>query len=418
MLKRVVCLLQVRLAFSFHLPNAPLYSVGEFRQSLSSYSRSYFHHVKAPVLSATVIKAEEQPDMVFPSNSSETCSPLALQDVDLMLIQQEQQKVPIYSLEINDNLLEDEQKLSRSPSASKDVDFWVAFQNVKQDLGSIFQTATDSALISVLVVFGIASLLSYDMQYMRGWTPAEIFAHLPYDSLHLYAVNVEGHPATTALMTSMISYFLGDILAQVITDKARPGSFDRWRGIRWASAGALIHSSFSSVYFPISDKIADNFLGDGAGPLKLMFQIWIDNTIYFPILTLALFIYLGLTSGDNITSAWTSFEKKLVPLGTRAWRFWPLADLLTFGPVPPQFRLLYVSAVRIIWVAIQSSFVAQQQQLEESKKQHAEATDQEPEEEVSGWKWPAVDSREVFLAFMAYFTASAIFCGNIYFNPQ
>jgi len=313
--------------------------------------------------------------------------------------------------------------------------------------GQLVRTATDAAAISVALVYPLALLVSYNALGMRGWTPAEMAVWLPGDSLRLYSANTAGHPATTALLTSMTSYFLGDVLAQVITDGARPGRFDRLRGLRWASAGALVHASLSSLYFPLSDRAAEAAVGADPSAAKMAFQIWIDNTIYFPVLTLALFVYLAAAAegpGAGLRGGWAAFRAKLVPLGTRAWRFWPLADLLTFGPVPPPFRLLYVSTVRIVWVAIQSSYVARSAQIEktlEERKTEPIADSQnhsslettkkidehfegllEQAKEPTIWERPpfslipSADSPEAFYAFMAYFAASSALC--LYYLAQ
>jgi len=292
------------------------------------------------------------------------------------------------------------------------------------DLKGLFNAALDVVVISIPFILGLSYAVQYASTIYRGWTLLEMAAQLPGHSLQVYTASIQNSPTLTAIATSTTSYFLGDVLAQVITEDARPGRFDKARGLRWGAAGACVHATLSQAYFPISDIIAEHLCGVGASWQKIFFQIWFDNTIYFPILTLALFAFLAVTSGETLASSWTSFEKKLVPLGTRAWRFWPVADLLTFGPVPPALRLLYVSTIRILWVAIQSSYIAGQKKIEKELAENPNSalvaeptTKQFNKSSLGNIQFPPADSPEMFYAFSIYFLVSFFGCLFILVNP-
>ena len=78
--------------------------------------------------------------------------------------------------------------------------------------------------------------------------------------------------------------------------------------------------------------------------LTAVARMLVDQSCFAPIATGAFFFAMGLMEGNDPiekvqTFWWTALKTN--------WSVWPFAQLVTFGIIPLQFRILFVNVVSI-----------------------------------------------------------------------
>jgi len=94
-------------------------------------------------------------------------------------------------------------------------------------------------------------------------------------------------------LTSLVGFFIGDLLAQKFIDAGE--EFDVARIVRLASFGLLFHGPSGHFFYGFLDGKLP-----GTSPLIVATKVAIDQLIWNPIFGCAFFSYLGLTQGQTI----------------------------------------------------------------------------------------------------------------------
>jgi len=227
--------------------------------------------------------------------------------------------------------------------------------------GPILATALAAALAAALWkdVAAIASLYENDAFMEADWLPeaARLLLRLPVDLLEDYGAAALAAPVLTKALTSCASYLFGDLTAQAVEGRRRPGLLDLPRAARNGLLGFALHGPALHFWVlflergPLAGALPE-------GPVLLLVKVALDQTAFAVFINAAYAALDGVLSDLSPSDALRRARQVLVPSVVQSWRFWPLVHLVSYSPlIPLDFKILWIDVMEIIWVAILSSTV-------------------------------------------------------------
>lgn len=149
------------------------------------------------------------------------------------------------------------------------------------------------------------------------------------------------YPITTKAITSLVGFFLGDLVAQKFLGE--DGAAFNWARVgRMAAFGFLIHGPTGHYFYSFLDRLIV-----GATPIKVAAKVAVDQLFWAPIFTALFFSFLGFAEGKSLDEVIDKINRDTWTAVTTSWKFWPLAHTINFAFVPTSQRLLYINALQI-----------------------------------------------------------------------
>jgi protein Mpv17 len=174
--------------------------------------------------------------------------------------------------------------------------------------------------------------------------------HHVRSGLQWYSTKANTIPLLTKALTSLSLYTLGDILAQLLEQKK---SFDKPRIIRLAFYAFLVVGPVSHYWYNFLEKLVEKKMKMPTFK-AVVTKIAFDQFLFTPPMTVLFFTYMSLASGAGLNAAIRSVRMELFPTLKVNWVVWPIAHTVTFGVIPLEFRVLFVSAIAIFWACFLS----------------------------------------------------------------
>lgn len=103
-----------------------------------------------------------------------------------------------------------------------------------------------------------------------------------------YNTNLDKYPILTKALTSLVGFFLGDLIAQKFLGE-KGADLDKWRLARMASFGFLIHGPIGHYFYSNLDRLIV-----GKSATKVASKVFVDQICWAPIFTAIFFGYLGI----------------------------------------------------------------------------------------------------------------------------
>lgn len=162
--------------------------------------------------------------------------------------------------------------------------------------------------------------------------------------VHIWAIynsRLACYPITTKAITSLIGFFIGDLVAQKFLGDA-DAPINWARVARMASFGFLLHGPTGHYFYSMLDRFII-----GTSPIKVASKVVIDQLLWAPVFTALFFSYLGFTEGKSLDEVIDKIQRDTWIAVKTSWKFWPLAHTINFAFIPTSQRLLYVNALQI-----------------------------------------------------------------------
>jgi len=160
----------------------------------------------------------------------------------------------------------------------------------------------------------------------------------------------------TKSLTSCATNAFSDVLCQklIITSKEEesdtstlPLTIDKERlgqaavtGLIWS--GPVTHYWYKLLFGKLTISIKDPIIG-------LVVQILLDSIIFSPVTVSGYFTLRSIMEGSGIEGIKDKLSTRLVKTVFGAWKFWPAANIINFGLIPLEFRVLYMNVLSIFW---------------------------------------------------------------------
>lgn len=84
-------------------------------------------------------------------------------------------------------------------------------------------------------------------------------------------------------------------------------------------------------------------------------QVTIDQLVWCPIFTMALFCFTGITAGFSPREIFTNFKISGPQVIFSSWLIWPAAHAVNFRVIPGRQRLLYINIIQLFFNSILSA---------------------------------------------------------------
>lgn len=156
-----------------------------------------------------------------------------------------------------------------------------------------------------------------------------------------YNLSLEKNPILTKALTSLIGFFLGDLLAQKFLS-ADDAEINKGRLARMASFGFLIHGPTGHYFYSALDRVIV-----GTSPLKVASKVAIDQVLWAPIFTCLFFGYLGIAERKSRKEIVDKIKNDTWTGVKASWKFWPVAHTINFALIPTSQRLLYINTLQV-----------------------------------------------------------------------
>lgn len=157
----------------------------------------------------------------------------------------------------------------------------------------------------------------------------------------MYCSQLDRSPITTKAFTSLIGFFLGDLIAQKFMGD-KDADIDWARVARMASFGFLLHGPTGHYFYSALDRSVV-----GTTPIKVATKVAIDQILWAPVFTSMFFAYLGFSEGKSLDDVINKIKNDTWTGVTASWKFWPLAHAINFAFVPTAQRILYINTLQV-----------------------------------------------------------------------
>ena len=173
--------------------------------------------------------------------------------------------------------------------------------------------------------------------------------------LNWYSKLLLEKPYSTKMITSFITFGLGDVISQTIEKNAKKKKgeksfFNFVRFIKQATFGVLItpylHLHFAKI---VPFVVPQN---PNSNPKTIILKrLLYDQTVHATAFTVVYFLWLNMVNHTGFNKAVKNMSELLVPTMIANWKVWPAVMLINFSIMPQHFSVLYVNVVAIFWNA-------------------------------------------------------------------
>jgi protein Mpv17 len=157
--------------------------------------------------------------------------------------------------------------------------------------------------------------------------------------LQAYSDALDKNPITMKALTSLVGWFLGDLLAQLFI---AGGPIDYKRLATLSFFGFIYHGPSGHFFYNWLDKQIE-----GTDAVPVFTKVAIDQLFWCPIFMSVFFTYLGIVNGDSLSQIGNKIKNDLLTACQGSWKVWPIVHLINFKFVSNKWRIPYINAVQI-----------------------------------------------------------------------
>ncbi|XP_023325668.1 mpv17-like protein 2 [Eurytemora carolleeae] len=133
------------------------------------------------------------------------------------------------------------------------------------------------------------------------------------------------------------------VVGDLIQQRREGHKFDVNRCLRMCTVG--LSQGPPHHYFYI---LLDKYLPGRTG--KVVFKkIMFDQIFAAPFFAITFIYGASLLEGRSLGYCWAEFKTKFPTIYLFDWLIWPPTQFINFSYVPPQYRVLYVNMVTVVW---------------------------------------------------------------------
>ncbi len=112
------------------------------------------------------------------------------------------------------------------------------------------------------------------------------------------------------------------------------------------AAFSLILTPLSHEWYGLLERLFRNV---PPGRFSNLCKLLLDQALFGPFVTALFFVVLGALEGKRLREIRKKLKVAWWPTQKMSWRVWPLAQLINFNYVPPQYRVLAGNLVGFFW---------------------------------------------------------------------
>lgn len=155
-----------------------------------------------------------------------------------------------------------------------------------------------------------------------------------------YNEQLDKNPLIAKACTSLVGWFLGDLLAQLFIVKAP--QLDLARLASLTAFGFLYHGPSGHYFYNwLDSKIV------GTDAKAVVTKVAIDQIFWCPLFMTVFFTYLGLVNGDSAATITSKVKNDLLTACQGSWKIWPVVHAVNFKFISTKHRLVFINGVQI-----------------------------------------------------------------------
>lgn len=177
--------------------------------------------------------------------------------------------------------------------------------------------------------------------------------------LERYRAAAESHPLPTKCLTCAVVYFVADMLRQFVLFKKGMGTmYDPMQSLKMCSYAACLSAPIMHFGLPLIDNLLPLEGSSAEQALRIVARSVLDQLTLAPIGIVSFLIFTSLWETHSLHSAYEHTTQNFLKLITCNWCFWGPMHLITFGIIPNSLRVLWISAVNLVWGIFLSQIAA------------------------------------------------------------
>ncbi|KAL5715516.1 hypothetical protein ACHQM5_017325 [Ranunculus cassubicifolius] len=164
--------------------------------------------------------------------------------------------------------------------------------------------------------------------------------------LSWYLAALKNHPVLTKALTSAILTFIGDLICQLLIDKA--STLDVKRTLLFTLLGfILVGPTLHFWYLSLSNMVAT------PGPTGAFLRLVLDQFLFSPLF-IGFFLSTLLTLEGRPSQILPKLQQEWLATVLANWQLWIPFQFLNFLFVPQQFQVLAANVIALAWNVILS----------------------------------------------------------------
>jgi len=137
----------------------------------------------------------------------------------------------------------------------------------------------------------------------------------------------------------------GDLIAQKFVEKKKTKEIDLKRTVRFGMVGFVIVGPLLRTWYGFLERKI--VLSTPA--FTAMAKMGGDQLILAPIFLFNFICLMGVLNGQSRGQIKSEIQRHYVDIMIRNYQLWPAAQLINFGLVPLQYRVLFAQSVALLW---------------------------------------------------------------------
>eukprot|EP01114_Cavostelium_apophysatum_P003357 TRINITY_DN1318_c0_g2_i2.p1 TRINITY_DN1318_c0_g2~~TRINITY_DN1318_c0_g2_i2.p1 ORF type:complete len:190 (+),score=9.04 TRINITY_DN1318_c0_g2_i2:86-655(+) len=169
-----------------------------------------------------------------------------------------------------------------------------------------------------------------------------------FNSVYTHSLN--NYPITTKSVACGLMFFGGDLISQAIEQKRVRGlEWDKGRTARMTAYGTFVLGPVGHYWY----KFLDHRL-PATDNVTIAKKVAMDQFLFAPPYYALFYYAMPLMEGRNHKEAVDNVKKNFLMTYAVDMTIWPAAQAFNFKVLQPDQRVLFVSAVSILWNAFLS----------------------------------------------------------------
>jgi len=136
---------------------------------------------------------------------------------------------------------------------------------------------------------------------------------------------------------------VGDLISQKFVEKKK--QIDLKRTFRFALVGFVIVGPVLRTWYGFLERR----IVLSAPALTAVAKVGVDQLIFAPFFLFNFMCLMGFLNGQTRGQIQSDVRRHYVDIMIRNYQLWPAAQLINFGLVPLQYRVLFAQSVAVVW---------------------------------------------------------------------
>lgn len=185
-------------------------------------------------------------------------------------------------------------------------------------------------------------------------------------------------PLTTQLESSLIIYYLGDLMSQTVSSNVFiDAEYEPIRGLR-----AMLIGSISSIPSYKWFLFLGNNFNYGSHWLSICVKVVINQTFFTPIFNTYFFGMQTLLSGGSLADAKERVIHTVPISWKNSWKIWPAVTAFSFTFIPWQYRNVFAGLIAINWQAY-LTWLNKNEETREAREAQQKPQEEKPIEKMT-----------------------------------